>query len=276
MIHAIIEFVKKPSAFGWKAFFLAPILSLLASTTSGQGSYLSEKAFQTGEKLTYGVKYQWSGLWTRVAKVVFSVETDTLKDRTVYRFQGKGWTLPFYDAFFKVRDIYRSRATREKLYPLRFQRKVQEGKTRFEERYRFKREEDLILRRSTKDEKVQKIPYSRGVLDVLTAVYHCRSMELESLSKGDSVGLDLILGEEIHSTYFIYKGKVDFEGPNGNKHRCHYIEPELIAGSIFKEGDRMKVLVTADRRKLPLYVSSEIMVGKIKVYLSEFEGTIDP
>jgi hypothetical protein len=38
----------------------------------------------------------------------------------------------------------------------------------------------------------------------------------------------------------------------------------------------MKVLVTDDRRKLPVYVKSEILVGEVKVYLSGAEGTIDP
>jgi hypothetical protein len=258
---------------------LVLILSLGLNETSPQvpESSSSRPAFRSGEELSYDIKYQWGGLWTRVAKVRFSVDADTLDPRTpVYHFQGKGRTLTFYDAFFKVRDLYRSTATQEGLHPVRFHRKVREGGTRLQEIHRFDRERKLIYRRSTQEEGIDTIPYQEGAMDVLTAIYRCRSMKLEGMRKGDSVELDLVLGKKVHPTHFVYRGKEEFQHPNGKSYNCHFIEPELIPGSIFEEGDRMKVLVTDDRRKLPVYVKSEILVGEVKVYLSGAEGTIDP
>jgi hypothetical protein len=45
--------------------------------------------------------------------------------------------------------------------------------------------------------------------------------------------------------------------------------PLLIEGTIFKGGEKMEVWVTDDLNKLPIYIVTPILVGSIKVYLTE-------
>lgn len=223
------------------------------------------------------MRYEWGSFWTTVGNVEFRITADTLPSgEATYLFRGQGKTLPFYDPFFKVRDLYRSRSTQTELQPLRFQRKVREGGTSYFEDYRFERSEGNVIKWSSESEDADTIPWEPGVLDVLTAVYYCRSMDLDAMETGDTTFVRLVLGDKVYSTNFVHKGMEIYQGFEGKELRCHYIEPELIPGSIFKEGDRMKVLVTADRRKVPVYVESEIQVGEIKVRLEEMEGTIEP
>lgn len=275
---------KKPSSLGKKAFFIPALLlftSFLApkdpKKAEDESSPFEDPAFRVGESLSYEIHYEWGGLWTHVAKVRFSVGSDTSRSGSpLYTFEGKGKTLPFYDAFYKVRDLYKSKIHQEGYDPVEFYREVREGGTRYQEHYRFDRDGERIVLNASHREEKDSIPFKKGALDVLTAIYYCRSMDLEALEIDERVPIDLVLGKKLHSTHFTYRGKKTFEHPNGRTYRCHYIEPELIEGSIFQEGDRMKVLVTDDPKKVPIHVESEITVGRIKVYLSDMEGTIDP
>ncbi len=273
----VSEFKPSPSKKG-KAFFILALLFLTSSGPKAQEKLpeLGPIAFEPGERLEYRVEYEWKGLWTKVGKVAFTVKEREADDGTpCYRFQGKGSTLPFYDIFFKVRDLYRSLARKEDLMPLRFFRRVHEGKRRFAEDLRYEHQKGIIRYRSSKDEE-KKVSFSGDLLDPLTAIYYCRSLKLDGLSPSDTVPVQLSLGKKTYSTYFAYKGKKAFQHPDGKTYQCHHIQPELIPGSIFKEGDHMKVLVTDDSQKTPVFVKSEIAVGTIKVYLSEKEGSADP
>ncbi len=253
------------------------LLHLSSFTQSEDPLRIKDKAFQAGERLSYKVKYRLAGIWTKVGRVDFTVSRDTCPNHhPCYEFQAKGWTLSFYDRIFKVRDIYRSHATWDDIESIHFSRNVREGGNIYSEYYRFDHEKKMVYRKGSRSQKVDSIPLPPNALDVLTAVYRCRSMDLEPLSKNDSVHIDLVLGDDPQSTHFIYRGKKPCEGPNGSSLTCHYIEPELIKGSIFKEGDRMKVLVTDDARKIPVYVETEIIVGRVKVKLVGMEGSIDP
>lgn len=277
---AITRVSKKPSIpLIWKAFFILSLLCFPFTPSISQSKdplRIKEKSFQSGEKLSYKVKYQLAGIWTKVARVDFTVETAESPKGPCYQFQGKGWTLPFYDAFFKVRDIYRSQATRQDLTSLRFSRKVQEGNNVYSENCLFDHDKGMFYIKGTRTNSVDSVPLPSNALDVLTAIYRCRSMDLEGLRKKDSVPIDMVLGKDVHSTFFIYRGKKPCKGPNGRSLKCHYIEPKLIEGSIFKKGDQMKVFVTDDTRKIPVYVESEIVVGSVKVELMDMKGTIDP
>ncbi|MFB6257800.1 MAG: DUF3108 domain-containing protein [Flavobacteriales bacterium] len=276
----LIGLVKKPFLQGaGKAFFvfmlsLGNLPSLFGQKELGTGQ---ELAFKVGEKLHYQVKYEWGGIWTQVGKATFSVKADTSRNGTsCFAFEANGRTLAFYDNFFKVRDLYRSYASRKGLHSLRFIRKVREGDQHYAEEYLFDRGAAMFYRLSTGTEKVDSISYPLHAMDVLTAIYYCRSLNLQKLHKGDTVPIDLVLGKKVHDTHFTYRGKTSYKGSNGKEYRCHFIEPKLIPGSLFEAGDRMKVLVTDDRRKVPVYVNTDIIVGNIKVSLLEMEGTIDP
>jgi hypothetical protein len=44
-------------------------------------------------------------------------------------------------------------------------------------------------------------------------------------------------------------------------------KPKLIEGTLFKGGEEMTVFVTDDKYKIPVYIETPIVVGKVKVYL---------
>ena len=56
------------------------------------------------------------------------------------------------------------------------------------------------------------------------------------------------------------------------KFRCLFIEPLLQGDGIFKQKGRLKVWLTDDQYKIPVQMTSEVIVGHITTELEKIEG----
>ena len=71
--------------------------------------------------------------------------------------------------------------------------------------------------------------------------------------------------------YIEYLGKCQLKTSYGTYQTIKF-RPKLLEGTIFKGGDQMIVYVTDDENKIPVYVETPILVGKIKVFLTKAEN----
>ncbi|MEM1221043.1 MAG: DUF3108 domain-containing protein, partial [Bacteroidota bacterium] len=58
----------------------------------------------------------------------------------------------------------------------------------------------------------------------------------------------------------------------GDRYNTYLFSPETIAGSVFNEGDRMKVWVSQDANRLPVLIESPVSVGSVMVVLKDYKG----
>ena len=63
--------------------------------------------------------------------------------------------------------------------------------------------------------------------------------------------------------------KTNWRAPSktGEKRECWVFKPLLIEGTVFKEGENMTVYVSKDEKKIPIYIETDLVVGKAKVFL---------
>ena len=105
-----------------------------------------------------------------------------------------------------------------------------------------------------------------GVHDVLSAFYFVRTLDLE-------VGTDVFLSA--HSSRETYDLRVIVHDREEvtiglGTFDCFVIQPVMVGEGIFKhEGDLM-IYLTADERRMPVLVKSELPVGSVSVELQEF------
>jgi hypothetical protein len=233
------------------------------------------EAFRAGEELTYNIVYNWGAIWMSSGTATFKVQQEDYKGKEAFHFVGTGTSYPKYDWFFKVRDKYESWADTNGLKPLRFIRDSHEGPTDiyndcvfFHSRhmvYSFTRDKKNEMKRDS-----VKIPGC--TLDVLTAIYYCRSIDFSKYKVNDTIPITFVLDNKVYPVYIRYTGKSVFTSPQLGKFNCIKFKPLLIEGTIFKGGENMTVWVTDDKNKLPLYVETSIVVGSIKVFLSDYKG----
>ena len=85
--------------------------------------------------------------------------------------------------------------------------------------------------------------------------------------------MNLILDGELHSTRLDFKGTIRHEDPRTKTETtCWEFSPTLIDGTVFKAGDQMRVRVTEDDRRLPIFVETELVVGHARIYLTVLEA----
>lgn len=228
------------------------------------------EAFSPGEKLSYEMVYNWGFIWVNAGRVDFSVKDTLINSKKHYRFKGYGTSYEGWDWFYKVRSTYESLAD-DQLNTVWFMRKGQEGSNRYNHYYTVKGKQAEVsdyhhkrgLQRKT-------IDISACALDVMTAIYYCRTLDFQGLAVGQTIPITLYLDGAFYPSHLRYLGKETWtDERSGKSYNCIKFSPLLVEGTVFSAGEKMVVWVSDDERKVPVYVETDLVVGKGKVFLLE-------
>ena len=266
------------------AFFMRRLFILILTACLGLTSFSQDCSdqvdcpFKDGEQLCYELSYNWGFIWATAGRVIFSVRDTTIEEADCWNFRGYGTSLKHWDWFYKVRSAYSSIAN-DQLEPFYFSRIGQEGSNLYNNEYEISDSEALLQYLDAQGiQKKRSISIPDCSHDVMTAIYYCRSIPFEELQPQDTIPLNLLLDGAIHNSYVRYVGKQKWSHPKTNKtYDCIKFKPRLIAGTVFSEGENMIVYVTDDEHRVPVYVETDLVVGKAKVFLlPEKSEWVDP
>ncbi len=236
---------------------------------------LENKPFDFGEKVTYEITYNWGLIWLKAGVVSFSVERGKFKNKDVFHFVGDGTTYKRYDWIYKVRDKYESYSEITTLLPFRHIRDVEEGKLYFHEQSVFNYKKDqafMVLKKPKKPTVIDTIDLKPNTFDVLSMIYYARCMDWSKFTIDEKVPIRIYLDGAVYDSYIRYMGEEEKNVEGMGKVNCIKFKPMLIDGTIFPGGEDMTVWVTDDTAKIPVYIETPIVVGKIKVRLLRVEN----
>lgn len=250
-------------------------LSLLHSTAQIKcGTQISESdiAFQSGEELSYNVKYSSAIFTTSVADVYFS----TWIESNTYRVSALGKTRPFYNVFFEIEDHYNTWLDKQTLRPVRTTSRIKEGGYQYRTEFNYSWSNmtvntlgQNIKRGTTYTKKLSLINCS---FDALALFYNLRCVNLNNMEIGKKYKLDLVLEDTIRTAEYRLIGResikiADLGRFNTLKFACT-IATE--SGDALKDGSEFFIWLSDDKNRIPIYMESPIRVGSIKVYLSSW------
>ncbi len=256
-------------------FVLAFLVCLEKSAQCDPG----ELPFKSGERLDYDGYYNLKKIWVPAGKVRFEVSDSVINKESCFLFEGKGKSLKGYDSFFKVRDHYSSVVNKKTLRPYKFERDIHEGGFDLYYYYNFDHQSKTArVSESKTDTAVKKVfDFPECTFDVISAVYHARTLNFDNMEVGDTIPLQLMMDKEVYSNVYVrYMGKARAKDQNGVYYRCIKFRPFLVEGTIFEEGEFMNVYVTDDKNHLPIMVEAEILVGSVKAFLSSMKNVKYP
>jgi len=240
---------------------------------SGDGQQVDwdKLPYQDGEEIIYTVYYNWGFIWIPAGEVKFEVieEIDRLE------FQVTGISFSTYDAIFTVRDYYISQVDKQSLYPYNFKRDIHEGNyIRFDSISFDQRRRKLteFFGRSRETAKRFDFEVERVVHDMVSAIYHLRTMPVETFEKGYKIPFDIFFDKEHFSLNINYIGQEKKKIRDLGKCNTYHLQPELIDGYVFSEGDLMDIWVSDEGNRLPLQIESPITYGSIKAILYSAKG----
>ena len=246
----------------------------LLFTTWSLTAHVAAQSFATqpidGERLDYTVTYEWGPFYLEVGDVSFTTAYMAYSGNQLWSFEGFGASRKHWNWFYPVNSIYASVADAQ-LSPINFQRRGREGSHRYDRWYFLKNQQEVTWISSDTELKSGALTndLDAPLHDVMTAVHHCRHLPWEEYQLGDTVALHLVLDGEVQSTRLDFRGTVQHEDPTTQRIvECWEFSPTLIDGTVFKAGDQMRVVVTTDERRLPIFVETELVVGRARIYLT--------
>ena len=243
-----------------------------APTTANACQSLDNEAFQVGEELTYKIYYNLNFVWIPAGEVVFKVTEE--KDQ--YHLSAKGRTYSSYEWFFKVNDNYDTYIDKKTLLPTLSIRDVQEGKMKIYDKITYDQvnKKAYSVRGETKENAKTKktVNFQDCMHDVVSILYFLRNENYETMQKGQKVPIKIMLDEEIYPLQVKYQGKEVKNVKDNGKYSTLKLQPQVVAGEVFKEGDEMKIWATDDANHLPLMIESPLSVGSVKVVLKGHKG----
>jgi hypothetical protein len=229
----------------------------------GKLRVLNTTAFKRGETIKYGVRY---GIFD-AGEVIITVtdENKLIVGRNTYHIVGTGTSKGTVDFFFRVRDKYESYIDEQALAPWVFIRSIQEGG--------FKASQNYIYNqfRNTVDAEGKQYTVADYSQDMISAFYYARCINYSNAKEGDIFTIPAFVDREMFLLKIKYIGKETIKTDFG-KVPCIKFRPVLQKGRIFKNEEDLNVWISDDLNRIPVRVEAKILVGSIKMELTDFSN----
>ena len=217
--------------------------------------------YKLGEYAAYKVSF--GPIWVGYADLEIT-EIKTINHKPSFHIIGKGKTAPFFDWFFKVRDVYETFIDTTTLLPIEFKRDVNEGGHLINQHYSFNHLDSIVR---TQDSNFYILPNSQ---DMLSALFYARTFKKDSILNGKSFYVPIFMDDENYYLEIKYLQNEILETKWG-KINCMTFQPKMQEGRVFEDGEEMKIWISDDHNHLLLKVETKIWTGTIKAVLDDYK-----
>jgi hypothetical protein len=252
----------------------APVISIStmnAVMVSSTFSWRSEPntAFGLGEDFHYVVKW---GVIVAGYSSLSVPEIITINQRPTYHIVSAARSGGMVNAFYTVEDHNDVWMDESALVTVRYEKRIHEGKYQIEETsildqpgHRWKTR-SYRLDNNTYEEKEGDLP--PNALDSFGSLYYVRTLPLEL---GQTYTIDVHSGDKVYPLIVNVLKREKIKVPAG-KFDCILVEPFLRGPGIFiSKGKKLQVWLTADERRIPVRMRSEIMIGHVSAELTQYQ-----
>ena len=252
--------------------FVFPFAIILAALLLQAGPSLGEEdgprriPFRPGETLSYEVRWEFIPAARTVLKIL---PMETIGGEPAWHFSMTVETLPFADAFYKVRDRIDAYASADMAHSLLFRQKQREGgyKKEIETVFDWSKPE---VRYSNFGKPRSPLPLPPGAFDPLSVFYSFRLHELKENGEIRSYVTD---GKKCKMGVARILSKERIKTPAG-EFDAWLAEPDLKdIGGVFKKSDdaKLRIWVTADGRSIRVRIESKVVVGRFVAELTSMD-----
>jgi hypothetical protein len=221
-----------------------------------------QTAFGVGERLTFNVNFGF--ITAGYAEMNIPV-LDTVLNTTTYKVEFTVRSTPTFDLFFEVRDRYETYLDTATIVPWKFEQHISEGK--FKRDYVALFDHRLGIARTDEGD----FPIPPDVHDIMSAFYYARTIDYSGFRMGQRVGLKNFFKGKTNPLEIKYLGKQRINVKAGT-FDCIIVEPMVKEGGLFKSEGRILIWLSDDANKIPVKVSTKVVIGTIDAELKEYSG----
>lgn len=221
---------------------------------------IDNNAFSVGEQLVFSVDYGFVHAGTAIMTVEKIV---TVQGRDCYYITSLALSSYSFSFFFKVEDRVVSYLDRKGLFSWRTEKHIKEGKYHAERLY------DLDQWRGVSRNVIKgdTLMIPRFVQDALSALYFSRT---QSFKEGDEIQIPHFDNGKLYNMAVRVGKKEKIKVPAGT-FQTILIEPLMASEGIFKHKGQMQIWLTDDQRRIPVKMTSKIIIGNIGAHLTSIK-----
>jgi hypothetical protein len=227
---------------------------------------LPQTAFKEGERLVFDVGYSF----VTAGEAVMSVPSvDTLFGRPVYRVLFTVNATKTFSWLYKVDDRYESFLDVQGIFPWHFTQRVREGSYSRDAEAWFDQLNNVAYAEN------KQYPIPPYVHDAVSAFYFVRTLDYSKTRIGEKIILQNFFKDTTYTLSVKFLGRQRIEVDAGT-FDCIIVEPLMKEGGLFKSEGRVLIWMTDDERKIPVKVSTKVIIGSIESELREYSGINGP
>lgn len=215
---------------------------------------IENKAFCNGEKINFEV--YWAGI--NLGYMTMEVKEANFQEREVYHIITKMNTYPFFDGFFKIRDVYESYIDKKGLFSWKFVKYVQEGKRNFTKTLIFHQDKGIAIYEG------KEVEIPQYCQDIISTYYYLRTFPLKL---GENYLVDVCDGGDNYTLNIKITKSEKITTPGG-EFQTLKLEPTVLKGE--KAKGALTMWVTDDVYKIPVRIKSKIPLGSVTANFTSF------
>lgn len=228
------------------------------------------------QELVIGERLSFRGRWLAlpVGRGWIEVKERTeLAGRPVYHIQAEGVSTDILSKFYPIHDVLHSYLDVETLQPVQFEKSQREGHYRAEEVVRFDIAHGVahyqsLLRPDRPDIEDSKktVPIPADVHDLISAFYWLRR---QSMTMGQPLVVNIYSDEKVYPTEMLPVKGIRLELRKRGTFDAVLVEPKPKFKGIMIRRGRIWVYLSADARRLPLYVKVATPWGPMSAVIDQ-------
>jgi len=226
---------------------------------------LNNPAFGYGEKLEYRMHY--GPFNAGYASLEIMPEPVVLNGKKTMNIKCSARSSRTIDALYnKVRNDYESFLDVDAMVPLKYTKKIEEGKYRDSDFALFDHENKRI---NTKKGNITDAP--NQVQDLVSVYYWSRLWDVSNAKIGDTYPTEFYMDGKVYNYSIKFLGREKVKVDAG-KFNAIKIRPQVKTGDLFKSEDALTLWVSDDDNHMVLKVESEIFIGSVAMSLTSFQN----
>jgi len=199
-------------------------------------------------------------------KATLVAEKEKLNKKQTIHYHVRGRTTGLVDKIYEVNDVFESWVDPDTYLPIKSIRIVKEQKYRFYDEVLYDHINDSIF--SLKSGR-KKVP--AHVNDLISVFFYIRQNQyFEDLLAGKHIEIPVYHGAELFMMHLEYVGIETIDTKIG-KIQCYVVSPKVPNGKLIKGSDGLKIYITKDANRLPIYAELDLVLGSLKCELNSYK-----
>jgi hypothetical protein len=236
-------------------------------------------AFQSGERLTYDLYFNWKFVWVKVGKATMNTDLTTYQGQRAWKASLVTGGNSKLDKFFTMRDTLLSYCNTE-LAPIYFRKGAREGKRYYVDELWFTYPNNTCKLKmhhiSSHGQHMWKdAHYKDCIYDMMSIFLRARNFNAGSMKKGDKIAMPISDASKLSHSWLTYRGKENFK-IDGTKEKFRCLVFSFIERENGENHELIRFYVTDDQNHIPVRLDMFLSFGSAKAYLNSYKGVRSP